>query len=463
MTDHNAIANITLIAGEENIIADRQKMVVYGTDQSKLAGDPLLVVTPRNRQTVSRILAYCNAHRLGVVPSGGRTGLAGGATAAAGEIVLSLEKMNRIDAVDPIDMCMTVEAGAITETVQQRAEDAGFCFPIDLAARGSSQIGGNIATNAGGMKVLRYGMTRENILGLEIVLPDGIFLNLDSRLSKNNTGYDLKHLFIGSEGTLGVITAATLHLEPLVKDHALVVLTASDTNSLMRLITTLRQSHLPLCACEIMLQNAIRFMVKHNGSTNPFADEWPFYCFVEFELNHPHDITKVETLLEGLLLDGICTDGIQAMNANERARLWKIRENISETIGRHPHVKKHDIALSIGAIGKFLQELETLWAGESDKIEIIVFGHFGDGNLHINLAESGQMSPDEFRLVTEKISSKIFELVSHFHGSISAEHGIGLLKKNFLHYSRSQLEIELMRKIKAQFDPNNIMNRGKIF
>ena len=454
---------VASIVGADNVIFDDQKLATYGTDHSKVSGNPLLAVTPRDKYAISNLLSYCNSHNLVVVPSGGRTGLAGGATAQCGEIIISMEKMNRIDPVDPINMCITVEAGAITEEVQQGAREGGFCFPIDLASRGSSHIGGNIATNAGGMKVLRYGMTRESVLGIEVVLPDGTFLDLNQKLIKNNTGYDLKHLFIGSEGTLGVITEATLRLKPLVKDHQLVVLTVSDAHSLMDLLDVIRHSLLPISAFEIMLQKAFRFMIKNGDAIDPFNQEWPFYCFVEFEITHQYVTDIIGSLIEHLMLTKIVTDGIRAMNSDETKRLWKIRENISDTVGRYPLVEKNDISLPINTIGKFIMELEALLTRESPQFEVIVFGHLGDGNLHINLIDSVKASYDEFTAEAKKISDLIFEIVAKFQGSISAEHGIGLLKKSDLHYSRSPLEISLMQKIKALFDPNNIMNKGKIF
>ena len=460
---NNIQQDIAAIVGEGHIITDPDTMAPYATDQSKLPGNPLLVAIPSNKRVVSEILSYCNNRRIGVVPSGGRTGLAGGSTANAGEIILSMEKLNRIEAVDPVNMCVTVEAGAITELVQRHARDAGYCFPIDLAARGTCQIGGNIATNAGGMKVLRYGMTRENILGLEVILADGSLLDLNHRIYKNNTGYDLKHLFIGSEGTLGVITAATLRLTPLIHHHALVLLATDSTVSLMRLLETLRNGVLPVSACELVLQNAFEFMLKHGGIRDPFATRWPFYCFVEFELRDPADADRIETLTEPLLLNGTITDGVRATNAQEIATLWKIRENISETVGRFPHLKKHDVALPIGAVGDFLQEFAKLALTVPPSAEIVLFGHLGDGNLHINLVEPGRIGDDEFELFSRSFSADVFQIVARFNGSISAEHGIGMLKMNDLHYSRSQLEISLMRKIKSIFDPHWILNSGKIF
>ncbi len=434
----------------------------YGTDRTRIFEPrPTLLVRPRTSAEVSRVLAGCHAANIPVVPSGGRTGLAGGAVAKNGEVVLSLERMRALGAVDTLGMTLEVEAGATTEAVHQHAEACGLYWPIDFASKGSATVGGNIATNAGGVRVIRYGLTRSWVLGLRVVLADGTTLALNGALEKNNTGIDLRQLFIGSEGILGVITSATLKLTRAPSRLNPTVLLAIPTfGSALRLFEEVRASRFETMAFEYFSDQCMRRVERYRGSNPPFSPRPAHYVLIELEGGTADG--ELDEWLGGLLSRSLVSDGIIASDSTQRRRLWALREDISEALTATGVLHKNDIALPIARLEAFCGELETLLANGYPSFELCVFGHIGDGNLHINIMKPEVLSVEAFRTKASEVDGALFALVQAHHGSISAEHGIGLLKRPYLHFSRSDDELALMRGLKAVLDPKGILNPEKV-
>lgn len=450
----------------EALAADPDSLKHYGRDWTKVyAAAPCAVAFPRTTEEVSKTLRICNEEGLVVVPSGGRTGLAGGAVAAQGELVLSLEKMNRIGPVDIAARTVRVQAGAVTEAVHHHCAKDGLTWPIDFAAKGSSHIGGNIATNAGGVKVIRYGLTRQWVLALQVVLASGEVLELNGDLEKNNTGYDLRQLFIGSEGTLGIITEATLKLTAVQGEADVLFFAVRDLESVLRLYRSARQSGLLLNAFEFLTRNCLECVTAHRGLRAPFAAETLVAsgCYVLLEIDRASAGERLETWLgEALALDGI-QDGTLAQNPREAKDLWSLREGISESLSARSIPHKNDLSLPLRALEPFCVELESWISTAYPGWEIYNFGHIGDGNLHLNILKPQALDLKEFLAKTTEVDKRVFELVKKHHGSVSAEHGIGLLKKKALPYSRSAVELALFHSIKSVLDPKGTLNRGKIF
>jgi FAD/FMN-containing dehydrogenase len=390
------------------------------------------------------------------VPSGGRTGLAGGAVAARGELVLSLERMRRMDPVDELGATVRVQAGAVTEAVHQHAARAGLTWPVDFASKGSSQVGGNIATNAGGVRVIRYGLTRNWVLGLQVVLASGVVLELGGALEKNNTGYDLRQLFIGSEGTLGVITEATLKLAPLPGPADVLLAAVADLPAVLRLFRAARRAPFTVAAFEFFTDRCLERLLAHRALRRPFAAPASHYVLVEVE-------GGARGAVEDWLGAQDIVDATLAQSAAQAAELWALREGISESLAATGFPHKNDIALPICALERFCEEMEALLAERYPDWELCLFGHIGDGNLHVNTMKPEGLDKDEFLARTRSVDRDLFALVARHHGSISAEHGIGLLKKPYLGYTRSPEEIVLLRAVKKALDPRGIMNPGKIF
>lgn len=436
------------------------ELAEYGRDWTRVyAPAPTAVAFPRTTEEVARLLALCDAHRVPVVPSGGRTGLAAGAVAARGELVLSLRRMNRIDPVDLLGNTVRVQAGAVTEAVHQHCAQHGLTWPVDFASKGSSQVGGNIATNAGGVKVIRYGLTRQWVLGLQVVTAKGQVLELNGALEKNNTGTDLRQLFIGSEGTLGLITEATLKLTRLPGRQDVFLFAVPDVAAVLRLFREARQAPLLLSAYEFFTDKCLARVQRHRKLRSPF--EAPSGCYVLMEAESP-DAAAVEAWLGSLFERGLVTDGTMAQSATQAAELWALRESISESLSATGLPHKNDIALPIAALEGFCGELDQFFAARYPAWEVCLFGHIGDGNLHVNVMKPDALDKAEFLAHTKQADHDIFALVRKYGGSISAEHGIGLLKKDYLTYTRAPAELELLRTLKRALDPNNILNPGKI-
>ncbi len=448
---------------------DPSDLEEYGRDWTKVvAPAPSAIAFPKATDEVSRLLAVCNEAGVAVVPSGGRTGLAGGAVAARGEIVLSLSRMRRMDAVDTVGGTVQVQAGAVTEAVHQHCAPHGLTWPVDFASKGSSTVGGNIATNAGGVRVIRYGLTRQWVLGLEAVLASGEVLSIGGALEKNNTGLDLRQLFIGSEGTLGVVTEATLKLAPLPGSTTTMLLGVSDVASVLALFREARRAPFTLAAYEFFSQRCLDRLVSHRKLRPPTSEPTPYYVLVEAEgegsteADQARLLERLEPWLGGVLESGLAKDGTLAQNGSQARDLWTYREGISESLSATGLPHKNDVSLPIAALDAFCAALDDVFARRYPGWEICVFGHVGDGNLHINVMKPDALDRADFFGKTKEADRDLFALVREHRGSISAEHGIGLLKKSFLSYTRSEGEIALMRAVKSTLDPKGILNPGKI-
>ncbi|MEO7109485.1 MAG: FAD-binding oxidoreductase [Polyangiaceae bacterium] len=437
----------------------------YGRDWTRVyAPAPSGVAFPRTTEEVARVLALATQHRVAIVPSGGRTGLAGGAVAMNGELVVSLDRMRKMDPVDALAATVRVEAGAVTQAVHEHCEAAGFLWPIDFASKGSSQVGGNISTNAGGVKVIRYGLTRQWVLGLEVVLASGEMLQLNGALEKNNTGFDLRQLFIGSEGTLGIVTAATLKLTRPPKKLDVMIFAVNDIPAILKLFRETRTAPFTLAAFEFFTSTCLARVLRHRKLRPPFVNQGPdsasHYVLVEAE---DANASHLETWVASLFERGLANDGVMAQHDNDKRDLWALRESISESLSATGLPHKNDIALPVSELENFCAVFENVFAKRYPGWEICLFGHIGDGNLHVNVMKPEAMSREDFFAQTKEADRELFELVRAHHGSISAEHGIGLLKKDYLGISRSPGEISVLRAVKHALDPLGILNPGKIF
>ncbi|WP_437683585.1 FAD-binding oxidoreductase [Sorangium sp. So ce131] len=439
---------------------DAADLATFGRDWTKVvAPRPSAVALPRSTDEVSRLLRLCSEHHIPVVPSGGRTGLAGGAVAARGEIVVSLERMRRMGPVDVLGATVRVEAGAVTEAVHQHVAPHGLTWPVDFASKGSSQVGGNIATNAGGVKVIRYGLTRQWVLGLTVVLASGAVIELNGALEKNNTGVDLRQLFIGSEGTLGIITEATLKLTRLPEGLNVFLFAVPDLAGVLALFREARMGPFVVMAYEFFTEKCQARLRRHRNVRMPLSAPSDYYVLIEVERGEPE---ALEAWITSLFERGLVTDGTLAQHSTQAAELWALREGISESLSATGLPHKNDVALPIQELEGFCAELESVFEARYPGWEIALFGHIGDGNLHINVMKPDDLDREEFLRRTHEADHAIFTLVKKYRGSISAEHGIGLLKKDYLPYSRSAEELAIMRSIKRALDPLNIMNPGKI-
>lgn len=447
--------------GKDNVLTTPDDLAAYGLDWTRFFDpDPAAIVMARDIEQLQRLVAFANHHHVALVPSGGRTGLSAGAVAARHEVVVSFDKMNRIGNFDEADDLVVVEPGVVTATLQQFALDHDRYYPVDFASSGSSQIGGNIATNAGGIKVLRYGLTRDRIAGLKVVTGTGELLDLNRGLVKNATGYDLRHLFIGSEGTLGLIVEATIALTRQPRELSVMLLAVPDTRKIMTVLKAFRHS-CELTAFEFFSDNALDQVMARHGLPAPMDKRSAYYVLVEFEHTRTDAGERAMAAFEECVEAGVATDGVASRSEQDRIDLWKYREYISESITpRTPY--KNDVAVRISRVPDFLAAIEGKVAERYPTFEIVWFGHIGDGNLHLNILRPEGMETAAFKRQCETVSEEILAIVERFDGSISAEHGVGLLKRDQLHFSRSEAEIAAMRGIKQVFDPNGIMNPGKL-
>lgn len=419
---------------------------------------PQGVFVPSSVEEISEFLRQCSETRTKVIPVGGQTGLSGGTIAQQNEILISLQKLNTISPVDLISPSIRVGAGAITAQVNEKAAEHHLQWPIRFAAEGSSQIGGNLATNAGGIHVLRYGNTRSWVSSIEIVLMSGEILELNNDLEKNNTGFDLRHLLIGSEGTLAIITAATLKLTRSPQALTTCLFAINQLKDALHILNDLKASPtLTPHAFEVFSSNSIDLIEQASSIRFPLKKESPYYLIVEYE-SHASD-----SLWESWLNQNWCQDGTVAQSTRDQRQIWIFRENISETLSSIGPVHKNDLAVPISQLPSFVQAIESLYQSEYPDLDVYLYGHLGDGNLHINVQKPTNQDLDLFLRQCEQSDLKIFALLQKFRGSVSAEHGIGLKKKNFLHFSRSPEEINLMRGIKSVFDPLGLLNPGKCF
>ncbi|MDG1772733.1 MAG: FAD-binding oxidoreductase [Oceanicoccus sp.] len=450
------------IVGTDKVRQDDEALATFGTDWTKVyQPQPSAIVFPKTIEQVQAIVCLANEHKLALVPSGGRTGLSAGAVAANGEIVVAFDYMNQISDFDPVDRSVICQAGVITEQLQMYAEEQGLFYPVDFASSGSSQIGGNISTNAGGIKVIKYGMTRDWVAGLKVVTGNGDIVDLNRGLMKNNAGYDLRQLFIGAEGTLGFVVEATMRLSRQPSNLTALVLGVPEFSAIMDVLNTF-QSEMDLTAFEFFSEKALQKVVAHADLQRPFETEAEFYALLEFENTNEETEALAMSLFERCMEEGWVLDGTMSQSIEQLNTLWRLREDISETISQWTPYK-NDISTVISKIPDFLSEVEAVVNKEYPNFEIIWFGHIGDGNVHLNILKPDDLAKEEFFEQCNRVSKWVFEIVEKYQGSVSAEHGVGLTKKAYLPYSRSEIEIALMKQVKQVFDPNGVMNPGKIF
>jgi len=428
-------------------------------------GNSPLLVMPANTEEVSNVMQIAFAAGIGVVPQGGNTGLVGGGV-PNGEIIISLERMNKIENIDPINMSMTLEAGCILVKAQEAATKAGAYFPLSLGSEGSCQIGGNLSTNAGGVHVLRYGNARDLVLGLEVVLADGRVWNGLKSLRKDNSGYDLKHLFIGSEGTLGIITKATLKLFPAPKSSVTALCgCASFEDALDIFLHTRSIMGERLSACEVMDSFAIELAAKHiAGCHNPFSNNHNVYVLLEATSADPDADVKgdFEKILSVALEKNMAGDIIISQNEKQRGHLWRLREAIPEAQKKEGGSIKHDISVPISRVPEFISRAIELVKKEIPGVRPVPFGHMGDGNIHFNLTQPINADKQEYLSEWGRINALVHALAVEMGGSFSAEHGIGMLKTGDMTNFKSTTEIALMRELKKSLDANETLNPGKV-
>jgi FAD/FMN-containing dehydrogenase len=464
-----ATKSIAELLGTDNVLTDPGDIEPYLTDHRHLYhGRALAVAVPRTVEQVSRLLAYCNENRVGVVPHAGNTSYCGGATPdeSGQQIVLSLKRLNKIRSVDPLNYSLIAEAGCILADVQRAADDAERLFPLSLGSEGTCQIGGNLSTNAGGTAVLRYGMMRDLVLGLEAVLANGRILSTLGALRKDNTGYDIKSLFLGAEGTLGVITAASLKLFSKVRSTATAFAAVPSVQAAVELLAHLREaSGDRISSFELIPRIGIDLTTQHIlGVREPLSQKHEWHVLVEVTSSRANeDLNELLTeALAAALESNQVLDAVVAQNERERAALWKIRETIPEAQRIDGASLKHDISLPSTSLPKFVATAGDWLRANVPDGRLVAYGHVGDGNLHFNLNQAPGSSGETFLAREASIKRAIHDMVRDFGGSFSAEHGIGKLKVGELERYASPVELDLMRAVKHAFDPNGILNPGKV-
>lgn len=441
--------------------SDPDDLEHYGRDWTRRwTPAPLAIVFPSDIDEVQAVVRWAAANGVAIVPSGGRTGLSGGAVAAAGELVLSLERMNRVIAYDAVDRTLTVQAGIPLEAVHNAAREHGLQYPVDFAARGSCSIGGNIATNAGGIRVIRYGNTREWVAGIKVVTASGDLLDLNRGLVKNSSGYDLRHLMIASEGTLGIVVEATLKLTELPPPTSVMLLALPSFDVVMQVFAGLR-ARLQLEAFEFFTDRALHHVVAH-GAQAPFDDAHPYYAIAEFAAGDDAQQARVLDAFEHFMGEGWVSDGIISQSDAQAAQLWRLREGITESLARFKPYK-NDVSVRVSAMPAFLAESQALLGNAYPQFDVVWFGHIGDGNLHINVLQPDDLDAASFVSQCDHVTKLLAATLEKHGGSISAEHGIGLVKKPYLSSTRSAAEIIAMRAIRHALDPLGILNPGKLF
>jgi FAD/FMN-containing dehydrogenase len=462
------LARLAEAVGPAHVLTAPDDTRAYAADwRKRYLGKPLAVVRPAATAEVAAVARLCAETRTAIVPQGGNTGLCGGATpdASGKQIVVSLARMSRVRALDPVNNTVTVEAGCVLANLQSAADRADRLFPLSLAAEGSAQIGGNLSTNAGGVQVLRYGNTRDLVLGLEVVLPSGEVWDGLRGLRKDNTGYDLKQLFIGAEGTLGIITAAVLKLFPKPRAQATAVVALQTPRDALRLLEHVQaRCGDRLTAFELFSAICLALVHKHFNVPAPFDTAYPQYALLELSDTQSGD--GLPALLESTLGDaiesGIALDAVIAKSGAQAQQLWALRENVSEAQAAEGPNIKHDISIPISRIGEFIEVTDAQLAGAFPGVRMVTFGHVGDGNLHYNVAHPEGGDEAAFLARMGDVNRVVHDSVAAFGGSISAEHGLGQYKRDEILRYKSRVEMELMRSIKRALDPLGIMNPGKV-
>jgi FAD/FMN-containing dehydrogenase len=468
MQIETALGRIKTTVGPRGWIADPAEQEPYLVEARRLwRGATRLVVRPASTEEVAAVVRICAEAKLPIVPQGGNTGLVGGGVPPEDgqSIVIALGRMNRIRAIDPVNFTMTVEAGCILAQLHEAAAGVDRLFPLSLGAEGSCQIGGNLSTNAGGIAVLRYGNTRELTLGLEVVLPDGRIWDGLRGLRKDNTGYDLKQLFIGGEGTLGIITAATLKLFPKPREIETAFLGLSQVEDVMALFARARAATADqLTAFELIPRAALDQALAHiSGTIDPLAEPHPWYVLLEMASSETESGLRVllDRLLETALEENLVADGVIAESGQQGEQLWHIREAIVEAQLYSGSIK-HDVSVPVSRVGDFIIRATAGVTERLPGIRPMAFGHVGDGNIHFNLTQPEGADTTAYLARWQEFNDIVHGVVRDLHGSISAEHGVGRLKRDEIIHYKSPIEIELMRAVKRALDPDNIMNPGKL-
>jgi FAD/FMN-containing dehydrogenase len=457
------------ILGADGLLTAAADCAPFLTDHRRLyQGAALAVALPRSVAQVSQLLSLCHAQRVGVVPHGGNTGYCGGATAdeSGRQLVLSLRRLNRIRSLEAANYSLVAEAGCVLAQVQRAADEADRCFPLSLGSEGSCQIGGNLSTNAGGVSVLRYGMMRDLVLGLEVVLADGRVLPGLSALRKDNTGYDVRSLFLGAEGTLGVITAASLRLFPKIRARATALAAVPEVRAAVELLARLREASSDrVSSFELIPRIGIELTTRHiAGVSEPLDRPYPWYVLCELGASRAAEALDavLEETLDSALTEGLVLDAAVARSERQRAALWKLRESIPEAQRLEGAGLKHDVSVPVGALAEFVTRASQWVSANVPDGLLVAYGHVGDGNLHFNVSAAPGAQRERFLAREEPVRRAIHDLVSEFGGSFSAEHGIGRLKVGELERYTSPVELALMRAVKQAFDPHGIMNPGKV-
>jgi FAD/FMN-containing dehydrogenase len=459
------LARLSEIVGDTQVLTGAEDVKSYATDwRGRYFGVPRGVVRPASTQEVAQVVRCCAQAGVPMVPQGGNTGLCGGATPIGNEVLISLTRLNRVRHTDPLNNAITVEAGCPLQRVQEAAADAGRLFPLSLAAEGTATIGGNLSTNAGGVQVLRYGNTRDLTLGLEVVLPSGEIWDGLRALRKDNTGYDMKHLFIGAEGTLGLITAATLKLFPRPKHVVTAWGSVSSPMQAVQLLGYLRDRvGDSVTAFELISSVSLELVMRHiPGSRLPLAGPAPWQFLVEFS-SAGEMLAEVTDAFQEAMRDALIGDVVIAGTLTQAQALWAMRENISEAQKREGVSIKHDVSMPIPRIAEFIARANEALTTAFPEIRIVCFGHIGDGNLHYNLSKPRGQGNEAFIAATHQVNRVVHDLVTALGGSISAEHGIGQLKREEILRYKSPVEMEMMRAVKSALDPQRLMNPGKLF
>lgn len=459
------LEKLKTIVGPGGWTCDPEELRPHLTDwRNVFRGETRIMVSPSTTDEVSRVVSTCASERISIVPQGGNTGLCGGAIPdeTGDQVLLSTARLNRIRSINPQNYSMVVEAGCILSTIQDKAREHDRFFPLSLAAEGSCQIGGNLSTNAGGINVIRYGTARSHVLGLEVVLADGTIWDGLRSLRKDTAGYDMKQVFLGSEGTLGIITAASLRLYPDPGELTTVFAAIRSAHQSVELLASLRTSLADrIQAFELISDRALRFVARHiPGTRIPFDNDHSWYVLVDVALGADGGLLERELMRS--IEDDLVLDAIIAKSNTEADALWRLRHSISEAQKHEGASLKHDISVPVGSIGEFLERAQSLVDEMLPNARLCTFGHVGDGNLHYNVSQPKDGDIEQFKTRGARLTNAIYDLVTEIGGSVSAEHGIGILKKGCLAKYRSGTELDLMQSLKRALDPQNTLNPGKV-
>lgn len=465
----DALDQIRAVVGPRGWTADPAEMAPFLAEERGLyRGKARMVVRPASTQEVADVVRICAESGIAIVPQGGNTGLVGGGVPHdhGAEIVLSLSRMNRVRALDPLNYTITVEAGCVLANIQKAADEADRLFPLSLGAEGTCQIGGNLSTNAGGIAVLRYGMARDLVLGLEVVLPSGEIWEGLTGLRKDNTGYDLKQLFIGAEGTLGIITAAVLKLFPRPGSVETAFVAVPDPDAAITLLSRMRAgTGDAVTAFELISRRALEMVLKHiPGTSNPLAELHPWHVLIETSSGATGGGLKasLEQVLGAAMEDGLVHDAVLAASGDQAKALWRLRESITEAQKPEGGSIKHDVSVPVSQVPTFIARATAACEARLPGIRIVAFGHAGDGNIHFNMSQPVGADRAAYLARWAEFNRIVHDIVAELGGSISAEHGIGRLKREELLHYKSPVAIELMRTLKRTLDPKNILNPGKV-